>query len=106
MDRSQVFQLINEHRETQENKHGQNPSRPYTLDRWCAILGEEMGEVCKAVVEVGYFQDKLAKPDRATFYPLQVDHQIIHCEKEWRSNLKSELLSVAAVAVAMLEELW
>jgi hypothetical protein len=65
-----IFQKIRIERARQEKKWGEQNHFP---PKWCLILGEEYGEVCKAALE-----DKFA-------------------------DYEKELVQVAAVAVAMLE---
>lgn len=54
-------------------------------DRRVNVLGEEYGEVCRAVLEAGY-----ASTDPAL-------------SAEWERRLRAELVQVAAVAVAWIE---
>lgn len=70
---SQVFFDIRVERQRQVEKWGDQSHNPQ--DVWAVILGEEYGEVCKEVLELGIYNGKLRK----------------------------ELIEVAAVAVAWIE---
>ncbi len=75
-----IFNEIKQERQRQDAKWGEQNHCPV---EWCAILGEEVGEVNKAALE-------------AHFYPLfNNDVQL--------ANYREELIQVAAVAVAMIE---
>jgi NTP pyrophosphatase (non-canonical NTP hydrolase) len=65
-----VLKLIAEERERQDKKWGEQNHKP---DRWAVILGEEYGEVCRAIFE------------------------------ETSSQYLAELVQVAAVAAAAAE---
>lgn len=69
-----IFGDVEEERDRQDKLWGQQP-RSLSEKTWFAILGEEVGEVAKAVVE---------------------DH-------EWE-HLRTELTHVAAVAIAAIED--
>lgn len=84
---SSVFRAIREERERQERLHGHD--RDHGMDVWYAILGEEVGEAAKAILELR----------NAERYP---DGQR---EMITRQALLRELVQVAAVAVAMYERL-
>lgn len=74
-----ILEQIRLERERQDRKWG--VPQPNTLPEWMAILGEEYGEVCQEVLRV-HFGNK---------DPLE---------------LVEEVVQVAAVCVAMLENLW
>ena len=57
----------------------------HSLERWLAILGEEYGEACRAVLEL--------KPIKETI------------PGAWDLKLREELIQIAAVAAAFLEYL-
>jgi len=63
---------LKQERDRQDARFGQ---QDHTPERWCVILGEEFGEVCRAVY------DNTLDP----------------------AHLRSELIQVAAVALAWLE---
>ena len=75
----EVFKEIEEERKRQDAIWGQQNHAPI---EWCAILGEEVGEVNKAALET-HFKYKGADTDY--------------------SEYREELIQVAAVAVAMVE---
>lgn len=100
-----IIDCIMLERERQEEKHGDNPGEPYTVDRYAMILMEEVGEFCKAVVEYGYYVDKLASPNRENIYPLQTGSQIARCRNDKACEMKRELIQVATTAIAILEKL-
>lgn len=52
--------------------------------QWLAILGEEYGEVCRAVYEIELMPT-------------------LEGGERWKENYREELIQVAAVAVAMIE---
>jgi NTP pyrophosphatase (non-canonical NTP hydrolase) len=70
-----IFKEIKKERERQDLKWEVNRIRNLDWRLWCTILGEEYGEVCRAVLEKDF------------------------------ENLEEELVQVAAVCVAMLEDL-
>ena len=72
-----VFDEIKKERAAQDKKWGVQNHHPI---EWCAILGEEVGEVQKAALE-SHFNYKITNPE----------------------NYRKELIQVAAVAVAMVE---
>jgi len=74
-----IFKEIKEERNRQDEKFGQQNHSPI---EWCAILGEEIGEVNKAALET-YFN-----------YPKA---------PETYQDYREELIQVAAVSVAMVE---
>ncbi len=75
-----IFQEINNEIEKQNSKWGEQNHKPI---EWCAILGEEVGEVQKAALEthLGF--------DGKTNY----------------NDYREELIQVAAVAVQMIASL-
>jgi len=70
-----IFEEIKIERENQDLKFGVQNHHPYV---WLAILGEEVGEVNKAVLNHNF--------DKASL-----------------ENYRKELIQVASVAVAMIE---
>ncbi len=53
----EIFELIENKRLNQDIKWGE---QNHSVDRWCSILGEEYGEVCKANLEnddEGYIEE-------------------------------------------------
>ncbi len=78
-----VVQEVIEERSKQDAKWGvQN----HNVLKWFAILGEEYGEVAKAVVEMTFAGDG--------------DEWEV-----WKCNYREELIQTAAVAIAMVESL-
>ncbi len=77
-----ILAEVIQERARQDEKWGEQNHKPI---EWCAILGEEVGEVNKAALEAHfkqYFKDN-----------------------EQLANYRQELIQVAAVAVAMIESL-
>ena len=72
MDKKKILQLILEERQKQDEKWGEQNHNIY---KWLAILGEEVGEVNKAVLEDNY------------------------------KDVIDELIQIGAVTVAMIESL-
>ena len=72
MNKSDIIQLILKERQRQDEKWGEQNHDVY---KWLAILGEEVGEVNKAVLEDNY------------------------------SEILDELIQIGAVTVAMIESL-
>lgn len=70
-----IFEDIRQERELQDSKWGQQDHDPFI---WLAILGEEVGEVNKAVLENFWDDDEM-------------------------ENYREELVQVAAVCVAAIE---
>jgi NTP pyrophosphatase (non-canonical NTP hydrolase) len=68
---------IKTERERQDEKWGGRPGRERIDTNYTEILGEEYGEVCKAVLEHGWLS----------------------------AELRKELIQVAAVAVAWVEQI-
>ena len=89
----QIFTDIREERRKQDAKWG---TKPHPMTRWSAILSEENGEFAEASLQFG---EKLT--DRTRIKPLlsQVD------PKDVIENLRIEALHVAAVAVAIIEQI-
>lgn len=79
--RLQIFELIAEERNRQDKKFGVQNHHPFA---WLAILGEEVGEVNKAALETEFNYDG--------------------CDRDF-TNYKTELVQVAAVALAMIENM-
>jgi len=77
--RERVLAEINTERDRQEVKWGRQDHQP---ERWLSILGEEFGEVCKAICEASF-----------PGYPTT----------GYWSQYRKELIHVAAVAAAMAE---
>lgn len=75
MDRSEVIRLVLEERDRQDAKWGKQDHHDFV---WNAILGEEKGEVEKALLEHYHGDD-------------------------FRERIKEEIIQVAAVAIAWLE---
>lgn len=78
---SRVIQHIIDERDFQDNKWGTN--RTHTPAEWLMILGEEVGEANKAALEARFGLD------------IEHDDRI--------RDLRTELVQVAAVAVAIIE---
>lgn len=77
-----IFNEIIQERTRQDEKWGEQNHKPV---EWCAILGEEVGEVNKAALEAHFKQ----------YYK----------DNEQLANYRAELIHVAAVAVCMIESL-
>ncbi|MBS2100688.1 MazG-like family protein [Carboxylicivirga linearis] len=77
-----IFNEIVEERKRQDEKWGEQNHKPV---EWCAILGEEVGEVNKAALEAHF--------------------KMYYKDNEKLANYREELIQVAAVAVAMIESL-
>jgi len=77
MLRNEIFKRIQHKREEQDIKWKQ---RPHSFPFWVTILAEELGELAKAVLE-----DKLKPSDLC--------------------DIEDEAIDVAAVAVAILEQI-
>jgi NTP pyrophosphatase (non-canonical NTP hydrolase) len=73
---------IGEERDYQDRKWGDESRHPWS--EWAAILGAEVGEVCTEIKDL-------------TWHPTG--------DKEQLSGLRSELIQVAAVCVAMVEQI-
>jgi hypothetical protein len=80
-----ALDLIAAEREAQDEKWGTGRVLPAAL--WCAVLGEEYGEVAKEVCECTTTEGQ---------QPL---------DREARGRLIEELVQTAAVAVSWLEQL-
>lgn len=75
MNQEEIFSLIRKERLHQDRKWGPQSHTDFV---WSAILGEEVGEACKAILEHEYGGRS-------------------------REDVRRELVQVAAVAVAWLE---
>lgn len=75
---SSVLQAVYVERRSQDQQWGQ---QDHDHGTWAMILGEEFGEACQATLSIRFADDK----------PLD------------KSDLRSELIQVAAVAVAWVE---
>ena len=78
-----IFDEIKNERKRQDEKWGEQNHYPI---EWCAILGEEVGEVNRAAIEEHFKEDYREQFKNGNF-----------------DNYRSELIQVAAVAVAMIE---
>ena len=72
MKKEKILDLISKERDTQDQKWGE---QNHDIYKWLAILGEEVGEVNKAVLESKY------------------------------DEIINELIQIGAVSVAMIESL-
>jgi NTP pyrophosphatase (non-canonical NTP hydrolase) len=81
------IKLILAERERQNFKFGEQNHSP---EKWAVILGEEYGEVCRAILDAGFAQGEIGGLQD---YKLNLQ------------KLKNELVEVAAVAIAALESL-
>lgn len=79
--RQTIFDQISLERDLQDKKWGEQNHDPIL---WCAILGEEVGEVQKSALEARFANSP---------------HPFQRLMKEYRE----ELIQVAAVAVSMIE---
>lgn len=77
-----IFNEIRQERQRQDAKWGEQNHKPV---EWCAILGEEVGEVNKAALEA-HFREYYRGTNQL-------------------ANYREELIQVAAVAIAMIESL-
>ena len=80
-----IIEEVRQERFKQDEKWGEQNHYPVG---WNAILGEEIGEVAKEVVEFTFY-DKNSK---------QSEHQTL-------KNMRVELIQSAAVVIAMIESL-
>lgn len=87
--RRDVYEAIDVERDRQDAKWG--PQRNLTPLLWSAVLGEEVGEAARAVLDLG------ARRDQPSPELCQHEEAVMH--------LREELVQVAAVAVAWLERL-
>jgi len=94
-----VLVEVLQERKRQEEKWGQQNHPPI---EYCAILGEEVGEVNKAALEAHFGYKWKGRKDGYTVIhqPKTVGAKLAH----WR-DLREELIQTAAVAVAMVESL-
>lgn len=83
-----ILEQIEEERKKQDAKWGEQNHKPI---EWNSILGEEIGEVSKAVVESNFM--KVHNKDDMDVY------------EAWLINYREELIQSAAVCVAMIESL-
>lgn len=74
-----ILNDILKERNFQDKKWG---SQKYSMELWYAILGEEFGEVGKAILE----------------YKTDIDLEV-------KDDIRDELIQVAAVAMAMIEQI-
>lgn len=81
--RGEIHDAIDTERDRQDAKWGADRTLPF--GDWSMILGEEVGEVNEAMLDATY-----GKPDK----------RIAHLE-----HLEVELIQVAAVAVAIVEQI-
>lgn len=102
MKTDSVLTEVLQERLKQEQKWGQ---QNHPAIEYCAILGEEVGEVNKAALEAhfGYPADC---PDNFDYgsWPAVTKAPELHKRLHWKS-LRKELIQTAAVAVAMVESL-
>jgi len=95
---NKILEEIQNERAKQDTKWGeQNHSKV----EWCAILGEEVGEVNKAALQSHF---NYALPGEG------IDLDDMHSSTDrrqarWNREYREELIQVAAVAVAMIESL-
>lgn len=80
---SQIFHDIKTELTSQQSKWGE---QNHSLPEWCLILGEEVGEVQKAVLEYHFKYNK-------------------HSQLEHLIEVRKELVQVAAVAISILESM-
>jgi len=88
--KQRVLNEVLQERQRQDAKWGE---QNHGLPVWLAVLGEEYGEVCQAVLK-----------GRATAMPSSPDHTTLTPE-EWVSHIRKELIQTAAVAVQAVEYL-
>lgn len=84
--REAIFDQIHAERERQDLKFGEQNHIPI---EWCAILGEEVGEVNKEALEHHF-----------NFFKIERDETKL---SEAMVRYREELIQVASVAVAMIE---
>lgn len=82
--RQEAIRLINQERERQDTKWGEQNHPPHF---WTGILGEEYGEYCEAVNETVFYNGEEER------------------KKGGYDNMMTELTHVAAVAVGAMEAL-
>lgn len=73
--RGVLFEVGNE-RHRQHAKWGQQDRTPF---EWCTILGEEFGEACKAVVDVGWHGGSWDRYREELIHTAAVAIQAIEC---------------------------
>lgn len=81
---NQAIQAIIKERHRQDKKWGQQNHEPIV---WSAILGEEVGELCQAIIETIFDNGPALK------------------EKGGHQNMRTEAVHVAAVSLAFIEYL-
>lgn len=79
-DRQLIFDLIDDERIKQDDKWGEQNHDPFL---WCSILGEEVGEVSRAALNIK-FNESFTRTQKLDHY-------------------KKELIQTAAVCIAMIE---
>jgi NTP pyrophosphatase (non-canonical NTP hydrolase) len=84
----EIFKEIAKERDRQNKKFGEQNHHPF---KWLAILGEEVGEVNKAVLEANFLNHDPNDPNGL-------------CPKKL-TEYRKELIEVAAVAVSMIQSL-
>ncbi len=87
-----IFRQVRALAEVREERTRQMAKFPDQMETntpglWAVILGEEFGEVCRAIMEMKFAAQRLE------------DHS------PHRRNLRKECIQVAAVAVALVEQL-
>ena len=92
--RANILSEIIAERQKQDAKWGEQNHIPI---EWSAILTEECGEVAKEALEYHFYTKKNRLSDKSA--------SSIVWQKEKLSKYRTELIQVAAVAVAMLESL-
>jgi phage gp37-like protein len=95
-----VLDEIATERARQDSKFGAQNHDPAT---WVVILGEEYGEACKEVCEARFALVDAAVATGDEAYGLAAQLQAAHLRRLKRA--RTELVQVAAVAVAMIESL-
>ena len=91
-----IFKEIELERKQQDEKFGKQDHAPI---EWCAILGEEVGEVNKAALEA-HFGYEIPTPAGAYFSKSGNSSE----RKRFHLNeYRKELIQVAAVAVSMIQ---
>lgn len=99
---SKVLLEVADERTRQENKWGQ---QNHPAIEYCAILGEEVGEVNKAALEAHFkYPAPCPKTVDNSAWPSVEDNPNPHQREHW-VQLRKELIQTAAVAVAMVESL-
>lgn len=92
-----IFRDIFAERVRQDDKWGQ---QNHTQMIWLGILAEEFGEAAKEVNELHFRPGSITEQNSVAY---QIEpHDSIHTQ---RVRIRTELIQVAAVAVAMIESL-